>query len=237
MQIGNLGEIAFITHKGCDSSRITDAKFGPLLGSGVPLLAGTKAQVIAQTEWAMCRTAKYRVTTFNTAEVPTLMNDGFGSPCALLRFEGVFSRVRIDCVSWSWDATVQPLPPAPAGTDQALEVLGPQIQYRIRLGLDLAGMDPAVDLNWTPPIFRVQQNVSDYGSLVQLSGIPFNYVFIYARIPQAQQGFTTSLLQGLAGFQVYCDIHGSTSRVLANCGQYATITNMLRSFERNTNLP
>jgi hypothetical protein len=236
MQFGNLGSVALVSPKGCDSTRLSEAQFGPLIGSGQPLLAGPNTQAIDQVSWVLARTAAYRTTEYNTADLPTLENDRYGSPCAALRFEGVFSRLRIDCVDWKWDVG-SPLAPAPANTPQSLEVAGPLIQMRIRLGLNLAGMDPAIDVDYTPPIFRVKQSISDYGSLVNISGIPFNYVFIYARIPQNQAGFLPERLTGLAGFQVYCDLNGSTSRVLAHAGQYATVTSMLRSFERNTNLP
>lgn len=240
MQRGDLGRVDFISRTGCDKNRITDAAFGPLVGSGqaMPTVNDTRVKIVnEQSSWVYARSASQRTTIYNTANAPTLMNDQFGSFTVGMRFEAPYSRVRIDCVDFKYDTGTPWAAPYPPGTSHELEVLGPQVQFRIRLGLSYAGFDPAVDLTWQPPVFAVGQYVSDYGSLVSISGIPFDSVLIYCRIPQNQQGFTQSLLQALAGFQVYVDLGGSTSRVLADCGQYATITSMQRSFERNTNLP
>lgn len=240
MQRGDLSKLDFISRSGCDKKRISDAAFGPLVGSGqlMPLVADTRVNIVNdQSSWVYARTISQRATVYNTDNEPTLMNDQYGSFVVGLRFEAPYSRVRIDCVDFKWDTGTPWAAPYPANTSEQLEVLGPQVQFRIRLGLNFAGFDPAVDLTWQPPNFAVGRYVSDYGSLVTISGIPFDSVLIYCRIPQNQQGFTQSLLQALAGFQVYVDLGGSTSRVLADCGQYATITSMQRSFERNTNLP
>lgn len=240
MQRANLARLALVSPSGCDANAISDAAFGPLVGSGVslPQPQDRRIQIVDnQPSWVRARSTAQRTSIYNTNDAPTLMNDQYGSFTVGMRFEGPYSRIRIDCVDFKFDTGTPWATKYPPNTSQDLEVIGPQIQFRIRLGLALGGFDPAVDLNWQPPVFAVGQYVSDYGSLVTISGIPFDSVLIYCRIPQNQETFTQQLLQALAGFQVYADLGGSTARVLANCGQYATITSMQRSFERNTNLP
>lgn len=239
MQRSNLSQLFYVSHTGCSKSEITDAGFGPLIGSGQTMPDVRPFKIInEQPSWVWARTIKQRTTLFDPVGFqPSLMNDGYGAMTVGVRFEGVYSRLRIDCVEFAYDTGTPWATPYPANTSDALEVLGPVVQYRIRLGLNLAGFDRAVDLDWQPPVFAKRQTVSDYGSLVNISGIPFDSVLIYTRLPQNQQGFTQSQLTATAGFQVYADLQGSTSRVLASCGEYATITGMQRSFERNTNLP
>lgn len=239
MQRSNLGQLYLVSSSGCNKGTLTDAFFGPLVGSGVQLPPSVDERVTVvnnQPAWVNVRTEAMRMAVYEGAE-PTLMNDQYGAFVAGLRFEAPYSRIRIDCVDCKFDTGTPWATPYSPNTPRELEVTGPQFQFRIRLGLRGAGFDPAVDLNWQPPLFAVGQYVSDYGSLVTISGIPFDSVLIYGRLPQRQEGFTQQLLQALAGFQVYADLGGSTARVLASCGQYATITSMQRSFERNTNLP
>lgn len=232
----NLGRLALVAASGCDE-RVRWSQFGPLVGSGVPQVVTAKnGAAIDQNSWISWTGDSERVTMYNTNDQPSLSDDLYGSFAAGYRLEGVFSRIRIDCISFKWQP-VPPQAPAPAGTSTTLEVQGPVIQFRIRLGLDLGGTDPVCDLDWAPPIYRVTQDVSDYGSLVQISGVPFNTILIYARIPQNQQGFLQQNLQGLAGFHIYVDLLGATSRLVANGGQYTTVTQMMRSYERLTNLP
>lgn len=232
----NLGRLAIVSPSGCDD-RVQQSEFGPLLGSGIPqLVKGKNSAAVEQNSWILWRGAAERLTTYNTNDQPSLSNDQYGAFIVGYRIEGVFSRIRIDCVDFKWQPT-PPLPPPPPNTPATLEVQGPVVQFRIRLGLNMAGTDPVCDLDWAPPIFRVAQNVSDYGSLVQISGVPFNNVLIYGRIPQQQQGFEQGQLTALAGFQIYVDTAGATSRLIANAGEYATITQMMRTAERVTNLP